>query len=42
MKNLLDFHFMTGLVTSVKTRVLGASPEKWLTTTTYYDEVERG
>ena len=29
---------MTGLVTSVKTKVLGASPEKWLTTTTYYDD----
>ena len=29
---------VTGLVTSVKTRVLGASPEKWLTTTTYYDD----
>ena len=28
---------VTGLVTSVRTRVLGASPEKWLTTTTYYD-----
>ena len=29
---------VTGLVTSVRTRVLGASPEKWLTTTTYYDD----
>ena len=29
---------VTGLVTSVKTRVLGASPEKWLTTTSYYDD----
>ena len=29
---------MTGLVTSVRTRVLGAGPEKWLTTTTYYDD----
>ena len=29
---------MTGLVTSVKTKVLGASPEKWLTMTTYNDD----
>ncbi|MBS7200307.1 MAG: RHS repeat protein, partial [Bacteroidales bacterium] len=38
MKNLLDFYFVTGLVTSVRTRVLGSSPEQWLTTTTYYDD----
>ena len=29
---------VTGLVTSVRTRVLGSSPEQWLTTTTYYDD----
>ena len=29
---------VAGLVTSVRTRVLGATPEKWLTVTTYYDD----
>ncbi len=29
---------LTGLVTSVKTRVLGVSPPVWLTSTTYYDD----
>ncbi|WP_255301832.1 RHS repeat domain-containing protein [Butyricimonas sp. Marseille-P3923] len=28
---------VAGLVTSVRTKVLGVTPEKWLTTTTYHD-----
>lgn len=32
---------VTGLVTSIKTRALGFETEKWLTTTTYYDDCLR-
>ena len=31
-------HLVSGLVTSSKTKVLGSGTEKWLTTTTYYDD----
>ena len=31
-------NLVTGLVTSVRTRVLGVNPVKWLTVTTYYDD----
>ncbi|WP_065217918.1 MULTISPECIES: RHS repeat domain-containing protein [Butyricimonas] len=44
-RNFLDIYIVrfginraTGLVTSVRTRVLGVTPVKWLTVTTYYDD----